>query len=314
MPLTPPASTLLPRSGGSNAPPSYAWLILLGGVGATSFAAILVRLADNAPALTIAGYRMLFAAVIVGVFAVARVLLRLDRAPGRTTWPWLALSGLFLAGHFWSWFASLERTSVGSSVVIVAMQPLLAAALGFLFLRESPTRNEYAGIALAAVGLFIIGGRDFAHGGEQLFGDGLALLGALLAASYRTVGRYLRERTSAAVYSGAVYGVAAVLLWAVIAVFRQETGGFGGETWTWLVLLAVGPQVIGHTALNWGVRHFRVVTVSLVAMIEPVAATLLAIPILSEDPTTGVLVGGPFILAGVFVGLRRPARASVARA
>lgn len=274
-------------------------------MGATSFAAILVRLADDAPALTIAGYRMLFAAIIVGGFAGIRVLWRLDRALARDAWPWLALSGLFLAAHFWSWFASLERTSIGSSVVIVAMQPLLAAALGFLFLRESPSRNEYLGIGLAAVGLLIIGGRDLAHGGDQLFGDVLALLGALLAASYRTVGRYVRERTSAAVYSGAVYAVAAVLLWTLITLVRPGAGGFSGETWTWLVLLAVGPQVIGHTALNWGVRHFRVVTVSLVAMIEPVAATLLAIPILSEDPTAGVMIGGPFILLGVFVGLRR---------
>src|SRR5688572_6154171 len=208
--------------------PRYAWLVLLAGVTATSFAAILVRLADESPALTTAAYRMLFAAVIVGGFAGARILLGADRWPAPGVWPWLLLSGLFLAGHFWSWFASLERTSVGSSVVLVAMQPLLAAGLGYLFLHEQPTRAEYQGIALAAVGLVIIGGGDLASSASELGGDALALLGGLLAAAYRTVGRHLRGETSAAVYSGAVYSLAALALWALVALFRPRIGGFDG--------------------------------------------------------------------------------------
>ncbi len=283
--------------------PRYAWLVLLAGVVATSFAAILVRLADESPALTTAAYRMLIAAVIVCGFALARIVLGADRFPPRDAWPWLALSGLFLAGHFWSWFASLERTSVGSSVVIVAMQPLLAAGLGFVFLHERPTNAEYAGIALAAVGLVIIGGGDLASSATELLGDGLALLGGLLAAAYRTVGRYLRGRTSAAMYSGAVYAVAALALWLLVAILQPRIGGLSGETWTYLVLLALGPQVIGHTAFNWAVRHFRVVTVSIVTMLEPIGATVLAIFILDEDPTVTLLLGAPFILAGVAVGL-----------
>jgi drug/metabolite transporter (DMT)-like permease len=183
------------------------------------------------------------------------------------------------------------------------MQPLLAAGLGAIFLHELPSRAEYAGIALAAVGLVIIGGGDLASSPRELGGDALALLGGLLAAAYRTVGRHLREQTSAAAYSGMVYVFAAVALWAVVAALRPRAAGFETETWTWLLLLAIGPQVIGHTAFNWGVRHFRVVTVSIVALLEPVAATLLALPILDEEPSVAVLLGAPFILAGVAVAL-----------
>jgi drug/metabolite transporter (DMT)-like permease len=281
--------------------PRYAWLVLFVGVAATSFAAVLVRLAEESPALTTAAYRMLFAAVIVGGFALVRIGLGADRWPGRAVWPWLLLSGVFLAGHFWSWFASLERTSVGSSVVLVAMQPLLAAALGFIFLHEQPTRAEYAGIGLAAVGLVIVGGGDLASSARELGGDALALLAGLLAAAYRTIGRHLRGQTSAAVYSGAVYTLAAAALWALVAIVRPRVGGFEADTWAYLVLLAVGPQVIGHTAFNWGVRHFRVVTVSIVAMLEPIGATALAVLILDEEPPLTLLIGAPFILAGVAV-------------
>jgi drug/metabolite transporter (DMT)-like permease len=278
-------------------------LVLVAGVAATSWAAIFVRLADEAPALSIAAYRMLFATAVLASVAAIGIARSRDRLPGWSTLPWLALSGLFLAGHFWSWFTSLERTSVGSSVVIVGTQPLLAAILGYLFLHERPARAEYWGIGLAFAGLLIIGGRDFFADPGELSGDLLALLGGLLGASYRTVGRSLRGGMSAAVYSASAYGVAAVVLWALVLAVRPSAGGFGGETWTFLVLIALVPQVIGHTAFNWALAHYRVVTVGIVALGEPVFATLLAIPVLGESPTAGVIVGGPLIIAGVFVGL-----------
>jgi drug/metabolite transporter (DMT)-like permease len=105
-------------------------------------------------------------------------------------------------------------------------------------------------------------------------------------------------------YSATVYAVAAVALWLLVAAFRPAVSGFAGDTWTFIVLLALVPQVIGHTAFNWALAHFRVVTVSLANMGEPVAATLLAIPILGERPSVAVVAGGPLIVAGVIVGLR----------
>ncbi len=272
-------------------------------MGAVSSAAVLVRLADEAPALTIAAYRMLFGAAALVLMAVVLLLLRRDRLPRGSAYPAMILSGALLAGHFWSWFASLERTSLGSSVVIVATQPLLAAILAVVFLRERPTRTDITGIAVAAIGLGIIGGRDFVSSPGELGGDLLALLGALLVAAYRTVGRALRPEMSATMYSAVVYTVAAVCLWGLVAGLRPEVGGFEGKTWGYLVLLALLPQVVGHTAFNWAIRHFRVVTVSLANMGEPLLATLLAIPILSEDPTWAVIAGAPFILAGVVIGL-----------
>jgi drug/metabolite transporter (DMT)-like permease len=279
-------------------------VVLAAGVAAVSWAAIFVRLADEAPPLTIAAYRMGFATAIISTAALLSVGAGRDRLPRRAQWPWLALSGVFLAGHFWSWFASLARTSVGSSVVIVAMQPLLGGILGYLFLRERPSRNEYAGIGVATIGLFIIGGRDLASSPGELGGDALALLGGLLAAAYRTVGRHLRRDLSAAMYSSTVYGCAAAVLWLLVLVLRPTVSGFGGDTWTFMVLLALVPQLIGHTAFNWALAHFRVVTVSLVNMVEPVAATLLAIPVLAERPSGAVILGGPLIVLGVVVGLR----------
>ena len=293
----------------SPAVPRRAPMILAGGVAAVSFAAIFVRLADEAPPLTEAAYRMLIGASVLVGYSAIQLLRGRDVLPRkRGQWLLAGLVGVLLAGHFWSWFASLDRTSVGSSVVIVAMQPLLAGLLGIAFLHESPTRNEYVGIGMATIGLIVIGGRDFISGGRgELAGDGLALLGALLASGYLVGGRRLRSEMSAAMCSSLSYSVAALVLWGLCGILRPQMAGFGSDTWSYLVLLALVPQVIGHTSLNWSLGHYRAVTVSLAIIGEPVIATVLAIPILGEWPTAGVLIGGPLILLGIAVGLARPA-------
>ena len=292
--------------------PGVQALVLAAGVLAVSWAAIFVRLSDEAPALTIAAYRLLFASAVLVPVAFIAVRLGRDRLPPRAIWPALALSGLFLAGHFWSWFASLERTSVGSSVVIVGMQPLLGGLLAFAVLRERPSRAEYVGLAIALAGLLVIGADDLARDVDALIGDALALLGALLVAAYQTVRRTTRIEASTLAYSATVYAVAAAVLWVLVAATGTDAGGFGGDTWTYLILLALVPQLIGHTALNWCLGRLRVVTVGLAILGEPVVATALAVPILDDEPTAGVLIGGPIILVGVGVGLwpRRDARAT----
>ena len=274
------------------------------GVGATGFAAIFVRLGDEASPLTLAAYRMLIAGAVVGAAAGWIAWRRRESLPPARALVPLAIASVLLAGHFWSWFASLERTTVGSSVVIVTMQPLMAAILGYLAFRERPSRAEYIGLALAFVGLVIIGGRDLLHGDGAFVGDLLALLGGFLLAAHRTVGRGLRAEMSTEMYSAIVYGGAAVSLWVIVAVAQPQVSGFAASTWTFIVLLALVPQVIGHTAFNWALGHFRVVTVSLATLGEPVIATFLAFVILSEAPTVGVLAGGPLILLGVVIGLR----------
>jgi len=284
--------------------PRWAVLALAAGVCATSWASIFVRLAGEAPALTMAAYRLGIATAVMLAVAAWGLQARRDHPPKLSQFPLLALSGALLAGHFWSWFASLERTSVASSVVIVGMQPLLGGVLGFLFLGESPRRNEYIGITVALVGLLVIGGRDLAASPAVLGGDLLALLGGLLAASYRTVGRSLRPDLSAAMYSATVYAVAAAALWLLVLATRPQVGHFEPKTWTFILLLGLIPQVIGHSAFNWALAHFRVVTVSLANVGEPVAATLLAIPILGERPSLALWAGGPLILAGVVIALR----------
>lgn len=277
-------------------------MLLLGVLG-ISWAAIFVRLADEAPALTIAAYRLLFAAGLLLLFvAFARARGKLALPP-RSSLPLLVLSGVFLAGHFWSWFASLERTSVASSVVIVGLQPLLGALIAYAVLHERPSSREYGGLAIAVAGLVCIAATDLTRGIEFFIGDLLALLAALFVAVSQTIRRKTRHEAGALPYSAVAYTAAAVTLWLAVLIVRPSISGFAADAWVFIVLLALIPQLIGHTSINWALGHLRVVTVGLAILGEPLLATLYAIPVLGETPPVGVLIGGPLIVAGVALGL-----------
>src|SRR5438445_12386705 len=105
----------------------------------------------------------------------------------------MALSGLLLAAHFWTWIASLRFTTVASSVLLVNLRPVFVWAIAALWLGEHPGRRERWGIALAVLGATLIGLRDARLSPGALTGDALALAGAVAAAGYGVIGRRMRR-------------------------------------------------------------------------------------------------------------------------
>ncbi len=274
-----------------------AYLILLVGIVATSFAAIFVRLAD-APALVIAAFRLGLASLVIAPVAAARDGRQLRRLDARA-WRMALGSGLLLAVHFAAWITSLQYTSVASSVVIVTTSPVWVALVSVLLWRERLKRTVVAGIALAVVGGIVIGGGDLALGGSSLFGDLLALVGSWSVAGYFLAGRRLRGALSLLPYVATVYSVAAVILLAVVVIAGLPLAGYSAQTYAMFVLLAAVPQLIGHSSYNFALRHLSATLVSVATLGEPIGSTLLAAAVLGEQPPSLVLLGGPLVLGGI---------------
>jgi len=225
-------------------------------------------------------------------------------------------AGLFLAIHFAAWISSLALTSVVASLALVSTSPLFVGIIGYFFLGERFSRSMVLGMLLAMVGSVAIGAGDAGGGTHHLLGDGLALLGGLAAAGYFTLGQRLRERLSLLGYVFPVYATAAVVLMAVslasylfveggtLAGFGARLSGYAPVTWLWLLLLAIFPQIIGHSSLNWALRHLPAAYISLSVLAEPVSSTLIAWVVLQESPTWSALLGGILILLGLFVAGR----------
>ncbi len=282
------------------------YVVLATGVVAISFAAIFIRLAD-APSLVVATYRLTLAALIVAPLAVWRCRGEL-RNLRRDDVLWALLSGVFLTLHFVFWIASLDHTTVASSVVFVATHPLFAGVAAHLLGQDRLSPLMFAGIILAVLGGMVIAWDDMALGGPALWGDLLSLIGAAMGAGYFMAGRKLRPKLSLLAYVGIVYSIGALGALLVSAVTRQSLVGYPPQTYLMFVLLAVGPQIIGHSSLNWALRHLSASAVGVTALGEPVGSTILAYFVLQEVPTLVKIGGAALILAGIYQSLREQGR------
>ncbi len=279
-----------------------AYVILFIGVVSVSFAAIFIRLAE-APALVIASYRLTIASLILAPIALTKAISQRPRLRLRNSLL-ILLSSLFLALHFGLWIASLDYTSIASSVVLVTAHPALVAVASYFLWGERLSRLKVAGIALAFAGVAWINYGGFNFSLRAATGNLLALVAGFAMAGYLLIGSHLRERISMMSYLAIIYAVSAVMLLVATAICRQSLFGYSGHTYLMLVLLAIIPQLLGHSSLNLAVRLIPVTLVSVAILGEPVGATVLAGLILGEMPSSNEIGGGLLILSGILMVVR----------
>ena len=279
---------------------SSAHLVLFIGVAAVSSAAVLIREAD-APALVIAAYRLGLAALPTGALALAAGRRGASRSG---LWMWPILAGGFLALHFGFWIASLQQTSVITSVVLVTTNPLFVGLASPLVLRERVSGATWAGIGIATAGAGLMAAEDLGEGLGTLAGDLYALLGAVFGAAYLVIGRRARPQASWLGYVGVVYPVAAVLLVASVLAAGESFTGYSTKTFVMFGLLALVPQLVGHSAINWALAYVPAALVAVAILGEAVGATILAAIVLQETPSALEVTGALLVLAGVYAALR----------
>ena len=274
---------------------------------AISVAAIFIRLAD-APGVVVAAYRMVIASVILLPLSIPA----LRRATfTRQTLLYSVLAGLFLGGHFATWITSLSYTSVAASVSLVASQPLWVALLGWLFLGLAPSFLVLLGVLLAIAGGALIGFGDFGSGSAPLLGDALAVAGALCGAAYLLLGRAAqRQGLSLNAYVGVAYGVAAMVLLPLPWLLGVPYVGYELATFAWIALLALIPQLVGHTGVNYAMKYLSPTLVATAVLLEPVGASLFALLLFGEVPPLTTLLGALVLLLGVLLTVQGSNRAN----
>jgi drug/metabolite transporter (DMT)-like permease len=279
--------------------------VLTAGILAVSTSSILIRLAA-APALSVTLWRLAGGALLFLVFGAVRG----RRLPWRVLQPGegrpALIASLALALHFITWILSLACTSVVSSVVLVTTTPIWAAVGSSRFLGERPARSVWTGIGVAVAGGALIAFGDSGAGVGHfdlrvLLGDLLALAGAVCMAAYLLAGRRLRRRLDTVSYVSVVYGGAALAALAALALAGAPVAGFPPATYGYLLLVALLPQVVGHTSYNWALGFLSATLTAVVALLEPVGAGLLAWWVLKEVPGLLSLAGAAVVLVGIGV-------------
>lgn len=293
--------------------PANLIFVIIIGIFAISSSSIFIRYAqgEGVPSLLIGATRLTIAALLLTPFVLYRYRAALATLT-RQDWGLALTSGLFLALHFATWVTSLEYTSVLISTVIVTTSPIWVALLEFIFLRTKLSPPVMLGLAIAIAGGLVIGlsgGADI-EGAKtnHLLGGALALAGSISVAIYFVVGRKLRAKMPVIPYIWLVYGCAGVILIGVVALNGIPIVGYSPSAYLWLVAVAVLPQLIGHSSLNYAIGYLPATIVSIITQTEPIGSAMLALLLFSEVPTAVQIVGSAVILGGVTLATLAPAR------
>lgn len=275
--------------------------MLLCGIIAISFSSIFIRW-STAPASIQAMYRLCLTSLMMLPFVI-RSKPDLRRLALRD-WTGIAASGLFLFLHFLLWMESLSLTSVASSTVLLALEPIFILAGAYWVFGERTTKKAVIGLSAAIVGAALIGWGDVGLSGKALRGDLLSILGTAAVSIHLLIGQSLAKRVESLFYSISVFTVAGACFFIYNLATNVPMTGYAPREWGIFFLLAIIPTAVGHVLLNWLLQYVNAATVSMSILGEPVGATLLAFFLLGErlQPIQGV--AGIIIIWGVWYFLR----------
>lgn len=275
-------------------------MIIIGIIG-ISLSAIFVKYSD-APSVVTASYRLLWTVGILTPFVIGNKDVRHElHNTNRKTVLLCAISGIFLALHFTTWFESLNQTSVASSTAIVCTE-VIWVALGFcLFLKGKIGKAAIGSIAITVLGSLLIAFSDYSAGGKHLRGDILALAAAIFCAVYTLIGREARKNMSTASYTFIVYVFCALALCLATWGSGYSLLGYGSNSVIVGLLLAVFSTLMGHSIFSWCLKFLSPSFVSASKLCEPVVAAIFAGFLFGEIPALLQIAGGIVTIGGVLI-------------
>ncbi len=293
-------------------------LVLAVGTLSASTAAIFIRLAFQAADAQGVGFSLVLAAsrLTLAALFLTPTWRNFGNVPiQRHALYFSVASGVFLAIHFATWITSLSYTSIAASTALVTTNPVWVALISWLWFREKPSRMTGVGMAIALTGSLLVGfgDTDSGVGSNPPLGDALALVGSWAVSLYLLLGREAQRRgLGIRNHILVVYSTAAVVLLPLPLLFQTGYIGYPRQVYLWIGLMALFPQLVGHTSFNWAIRWISPTLVTLTILAEPVGSSILGLLIFGEIPGALVLIGAAVILVGVAIaaiGSKKPSPA-----
>jgi drug/metabolite transporter (DMT)-like permease len=244
-------------------------------------------------ALGVTMWRSLLAGIVMWV--VARPPIRLPWKTSKLTWG-IAISYALTLVMF---VAATKLTTAASAIFLQYTAPLYLLVSGALFLKERPTRLDFATVAIAFAGmaLFFVGKLDT----SAMAGNILAAAsGVTLAAMFtllRAPGCTTESRPEAMVLGNALLVVGLL----VVNLARRTNEPFTPDAGDVAGLVFLGVVQIGFAYLlfGFGVAHVQALEASLIGMLEPVLNPVWVFLFLGETPGWWAVLGGAIIVAAV---------------
>lgn len=263
---------------------------LSGGIGA-------VLMAQGWSAFVVAFYRGAIGLLVVLVWLALQP--RGSGLASRRLWFWSATAGLGVAGNFSFYFLSIAEGSVAVAATLMYCAPVFVYLLSFALGLERATPLKWAAIALVMCGIILLTGvYNVDTRGVTLIGVGAGLLAGLSYVAFIFGFKYAAPHGS----PQAILVIAFAVLVAVLvgpANVSQVVSVLKGPDWPLFVVLGVLGAGLSFVLYIVGLRWTAPAVAAIVAMVEPVTASLFGVAVLDESLTALQLVGMGLILVTV---------------
>ncbi len=287
----------------------YSYTILIVGVLCCSTAVIFIKLSDVDPVL-LAAYRLALAGVMLAPF----FLQALKRHPEvfmrryfkRTLWP-----ALILGLHMILWNVGARLTPAVNSTLIVNTVPIVMPFILFFMVREVVNRVEVAGTCIALAGVLLLGVSDYHFSPEHALGDAVCFASMVLYAVYLAFARRNRDFVSIWFYLAPVYlGAGLICLalgligWAAFGLIESPFRSYPGRDLLLILGIALVPTVLGHSCLNYALKHLRGQTVTIINLGQFIFAGLMAYIVFAEIPGGSFYASSLLLMSGAAIVIR----------
>jgi drug/metabolite transporter (DMT)-like permease len=276
--------------------------ILVFGSFACSVSVIFIK-ASTEHSLLVSAYRLFVAAFILTPFML-RDLKRLGQKFSLKMLRPSIIPGMTLGLHLITWIIGARMTLAAHATLIVNTVPVFMPIFLFIFSREIINKKEIAGTALAISGVIILGWTDFRFSKEMLNGDFICFLSMILFTVYLALARKNKDHRSMFLYVVPLYFIAGLFSMAIALFFVNPVKSYTLENILYILGLGIISTVIGHSILNYSMKHLRGQLVSIINLSQFIFAGIMGYLFLGEVLRLNFYISGFLVAGGAFIVIR----------
>ena len=267
----------------------YGLLVVLGATILWSTAGIFVRFI-NVDVWTMLAWRSLFAAIALVVISYVQL------GPAATTQYLKPSSSVLMlvpiaAINMAAYVVALKLTTVANVMIVYATAPLVAAALAFLILRQSTTRQVLVISLIALAGVIIMAGGAVRP--SDMAGSAVAMVMTITMGLQVIIGK-MRPGVEMAV----VNAIAALICFIVGYVLSPGIIP-GWHDMLWLAAFGISNTALAYYFVLLGARYILPAEVGLIGIVDVILGPLWVWLLFNENPGSRALLGGGVVLAAV---------------
>jgi drug/metabolite transporter (DMT)-like permease len=274
--------------------------ILQGGLAGFFFgtSAIFIRFLPLMDPFMIGFYRLIISSIILMIISMVfyrPILLETFKDRGFKA----SILGVIIGGHFAAYISSVKHTTVMNATVLTNMTPVFASLFSWILYQVKLSSRSSLGIMLSLIGMVVIfwGARN---GEANIIGDFEAVAAALLWALYLVFGREVRVKSHPITIMIPIYTTSSILLLLSGFILGNPRQPLLSEVPA-ILGLAIFPTTLGHTLSFSSLKGLQPYQTAILSLLEPIVATLLAIPLFNEVPQANALIGALLIFAGIYL-------------